>query len=180
MALDDDATLVIGAGNFFTAPVDTVPPADYTAPEVAWVNIGHTSLEDIFSTTSEGGEKTTLATLQNSSLRTKYSKRVETFNIVVQQFDAETLKLYYGSNASTLAGGEIGVPEDPVATQKAFLAVFIDGDNHFGLYVPKADILRGDDFEVADTESLNGLQLAITALKSGANDYTYAVTPMGA
>jgi hypothetical protein len=168
----------VGAGNFFTAPVDTAIPADLSAPEVAWENVGHTSLEDIFSVTSDGGDATTIGTLQNKSLRTSYSARTETFAFTLQQFDAAGLKLYYGSNASVGAGGEIQVPATPIPTTKAFLAVFTDGANEFAFYAPKAEILRSDDLSIADTESLAGLPIGVKPLASGSNQWTYAVTPL--
>lgn len=179
MALDDTATLVIGSGNYFTAPVDTALPVDLLAPEVAWVNAGHTSLEDILSIASEGGEATTIGTLQNNSLRTKYSARTETIAVTLQQFDKASLKLFYGSNAVENADGTLGVPEHPVPTTAAFLAIFVDGENVFALYAPKAELYRADDLSISDTESLAGLPIGVKPLKSGSNTWTYAVTPLG-
>lgn len=180
MALNDAATLVIGSGNYFTAPTDTALPADLGAITTPWVNVGHTSLEDIFSITSDGGEATTIGTLQNKTLRTSYSARTETMAVILQQFDAAGLKLYYGSNAPTLADGTIGVPTNPTPTTCAFLAVFVDGANKFAFYAPKAEIFRNDDLSLSDTESLAGLPLGVKPLQSGTNAYTYAVTPLAA
>jgi hypothetical protein len=179
VAVNDAATLVINTGNYLTAAVDTPLPADLRAPGIDWTNVGHTSLEDILSLSSEGGEATILGTLQAKSLRTKYSKRTESMTFTLQQFDSAALKLYYGANAPTLADGSIGVPEEPEATVKAFLAVFIDGDNEFAFYAPKAEIIRADDVELSDTESLAGLPLSVTPVVSGSNTWTYSVTPLG-
>lgn len=186
MALNDDATLVIGSGNYLTNDIGTALPADLLLPNAGivdpaplWENVGHTSLEDIFSITSEGGEATVIGTLQNTSLRTKYSARTETMAIVLQQFDKPALKLFYGSNAPELADGTIGVPDQPVPTTCAFLAIFVDGDNIFAFYAPKAEIYRGDDLSISDTESLAGLPIGVKPLKYGTNNWTYAVTPLG-
>lgn len=185
MALNDNATLVVNTGNFLTAAVDAAIPVDLRAPDpLIWENVGHTSLEDIFGVTSEGGEATTLGTLQNKSLRTKYSTRQETFTFSLQQFDTPALKLFFGSNAPNItvptgAAPMIGVPTNPVPTVKAFLAVFIDGNNEFAFYVPKAEIYRGDDMSISDTENLAALPLSVKTLQSGTNSYTYAVTPLG-
>ena len=180
MALNDNATLVIGAGNYFTAVVGTVKPVDLLAPPVAWSNVGHTSLEDIISMTSEGGEATTIGTLQNKTLRTKYSDRTEAINFTLQQFDEAGLKLYYGSNMVDDDDDMLGVPSNPTPTQVAFLAVFVDGLNHFGIYAPKAEIFRSDDLAVGDTESLAGLPLAVRPLQHSTNTWTYKITPLGA
>lgn len=186
MALDETATLVVGSGNYFTNDVGTALPADLLDPNGGivdpapkWENVGHTSLEDIFSVTSEGGEATVIGTLQNSSLRTKYSARTETIAITLQQFDKASLKLFYGSNAVENADGTIGVPENPTPTTKAFLAIFVDGENHFAFYAPKAEIYRADDLSISDTESLAGLPIGVKPLKNGTNTWTYAVTPLG-
>ncbi len=179
MALNDNATLVIGAGNYFTAVTGTALPADLLSPEVAWENVGHTSIEDILAISSEGGEATVLSTLQNKTLRTKYSSRSETLAFTLQQFDEKSLKLFYGSNAPTLADGTIGVPTEPVPTTCAFIGIFVDGSNVFAFYAPKAEIYRGDDLAIADTESLAGLPLGVKPLQLGTNTWTYAVTPLG-
>jgi hypothetical protein len=180
VALNDDATLVIGAGNFFTAAVNTAIPADLAAPGVAWENVGHTSLEDIFASESEGGEATTLGTLQNKTLRTKYSDRIESFTFTLQQWDEDSLKLYFGSNATIIDGATdiLAVPTSPEPTTAAFLAVFIDGSTKFGLYMPKAELFRGDDLSLSDTESLAGLPIKVKPVQYSSNTWTYGVTPL--
>lgn len=180
MAVNDDAVLVIGSGNYFTAPVGTALPIDLKAPEVAWEAVGHTSLEDIFNTTSEGGEPTVIGTLQKKTLRTTYSPRSDTLGFTLQQFDEPGLKLYYGSNMVTNPDGTLGIPESPTPTICAFLAVFIDGDNIFAFYAPKAEIYRSDDPEFSDTESLAGLPLGVKPVVHNTNTWAYAVTPLAA
>lgn len=182
MALDNNATLVIGAGNYFTTPyVEVSPealPSDLSAVGAPWEAIGHTSLEEIFNISSEGGDPTTLGTLQNRALRTRYSDRIETISFTLQQFDEAGLKLYFGSNATIGADGEVQVPQSPEPTVVSFLAVFVDGSNYFAIYAPKAEIFRGDDLSAGDTESLAGLPLTVKPLVHGSNTWAYAVTPL--
>lgn len=182
MALNDDAVFSVGTGRFYTAAVGTAAPTDLLAPGAGWSEVGHTSLEDIISITSDGGDATTLGTLQNKTLRTTYAPRVETLAITLQQWDAPALKLYYGANADEIAADSpfLGVPQNPTPTQVAFLAVLRDGDNVFAFYAPKAEVFRGDDLDISDTESLAGLPLSVKPLQNGANDWAYAVTPLGA
>lgn len=179
MSLNDAATLVIGSGNYLTAVTGTALPADLKAPGNAWENVGHTSLEDIFSISSEGGDASTLGTLQNRTLRTKYSTRTDSLKFTLNQFDTKSLKLYYGANAPELANGLIGNPLNPVPTVCAFLGIFIDESKVFAFYAPKAEIFRADDVAAGDTETLVGLPLSVKPLQHSTNDFTYAVTPLG-
>lgn len=180
---DDSAVLSVGGGKFYTATYNaTTPvalPADLLAPGVSWTEIGHTSLEDIFTVSSEGGDATTIGTLQNRSLRTKYSARTETFAFTLQQFDEAGLKLYYGSNATIGSAGQVQVPTNPTPTLCTFLVVFQDGDNEFAFYAPKAEVFRNDDLSIADTESLAGLPIGVKPLAHSTNAWAYAVTPLG-
>lgn len=180
MTILDDAVLTVGDGNFLIAVTDTTIPGDLTAPGAAWKNVGHTSIEDIFSVSSEGGDATNVSTLQNRTLRTRYSTRNDTFTFTLNQFDYDSLKLYYGKNMVDINedGTLMGVPTSAQPYIGAFLAVFIDGENVFAFYAPKAEIYRNDDLSIADTESLAGLPLGVKPLQSGSNDYTYAITPL--
>ena len=186
MAIKDGATLVINTGNYFMAEVGTAAPADLLQPGAEWENVGHTSLEDILALTSEGGEATTLGTLQAPQLRMAYSNRSETMRVVLQQFDGPSLKLFFGSNMKATAEDARfhGVPSKPNATKAAFMAIYIDGANVFALWAPSVEVLRGDDFEISDTESLVGLPLDIKPMfytPSGsqtANAWTWALTPI--
>lgn len=184
MAIQDGSTLVINTGNYFLAPVGTEAPADLLAPGKVWENVGHTSLEDIFSLTSDGGEATVLGTLQSKSLRTSYSSRTETMRFTLQQFDSASLRLFFGRNMKETNDERfLGVPQSPQPTQVAFLAVFIDGENMFSFYAPKVEILRGDDMELSDTESLAGLPLDVkpmiyTPPAGVANTWAWAVSPI--
>jgi hypothetical protein len=146
---------------------------------VAFDEVGHTSLENVFSMTSEGGEATVIGTLQNKNLRTTYSPRTETIGFTLEQFDEAGLKLFYGSNATVGANGEIQVPVNPVPTICTFLVVFKDGESEFAFYAPKAEIYRGDDLAIGDTESLAGMPLAVKPMIHGTNEWAFAVTPLG-
>lgn len=173
MALDNTAILKVGTGNFYTAAVGTAQPTNILAPGNPWANMGHTSLEDILNSASEGGEQTTLSSLQNRNLRSSVAARTETFNINLLQFDSESLKLFYGANATVDPDGGVEVPMEPVPEERAWLFVFRDGDRVGGLYAPKASFFRGDDFSVTDTESLSRLNLRITPLAVDGNDFAF-------
>lgn len=175
MALLDAAVFKVGTGHFYTAPVGTALPADLNAPGASWTEVGHTSVEDILSASSEGGEATTHRSLQSSALRVTYSPRSETWNFNILQFDTASLRLYFGQNASIDANGNVLVPDNPQPTERAFLIVFHDGYNMMGVYAEKASIFRGDDFNFGDIENLSQLSLAVKPLvvAGKASPYTF-------
>ena len=178
--LNDAATLKIGSGHFYRAAVDTAPPTNL-ATLTGWDEIGHTSLEDILAFSSDGGDATTLGTLQKPVLKTAYSPRTESFTFNLAQFDMESLKLYFGSNMASIDGGTsewLGVPLTPAPTNSAFLLVLTDGVVSIGLYAPKAELYRADDMSFSDTESLQSLPIQVKPVASGSNTYAYAWLPL--
>ena len=176
MTIDNTAVLKVGTGHFYTAPVGTALPADLRNPGGTWTEMGHTSIQDILSASSEGGETTTLRSLQNKTLRQTVAARTEAFVMNLLQFDTAGLKLYYGSNAA-IVSGNVRVPSNPVPTEVAWLVVFYDGQTTAGIYAPKVSILRSDDLSVADTENLAQLSLKVTPLNYGSNDWPFEWIP---
>lgn len=177
MAFQDDAVLKVGNGSFYTAPVDTPRPTDLTDVGIEWTNMGHTSLEDILSSTVEGGERTQLGSLQKRSLKTSVSGRSESFQVNLLQFDNDSLSLYYGSNAVINGSGDVEIPEAPVAAERAWLFLFFDGTVVGGIYAPKASFIAADPFSISDTESLSQLPLTVTPLVSGERTSAYSFIP---
>lgn len=163
MALLESAVLKPNTASFFKAPTGTAKPADLKTPGVEWENLGHTTFENILTTSSEGGETSTLRSLQTQQLRVSTTPRTESFQINLLQFDEDSLQLYYGANA-VIDGEEIEVPSDPQPTECAWLAVLYDGEKVAGYYAPKASIFRAEDIAISDTESLAQLPLQVTPL----------------
>lgn len=177
MALDNAAVLKVGTGHFYTATVGTALPTDLRNPSGSWTEIGHTSAQDILAAGSEGGDTTTLRSLQNATLRQSIAPRTEAYTMNLLQFDAAGLKLYYGSNAVVDGNGHVQVPSNPIPTEVAWLVVFYDGQTTAGIYAPKASIIRSDDLSISDTENLAQLSLKVTPLNNGANDYAIVWLP---
>ena len=181
MAINDNSTLVVKTGRFYTAPVGTAAPTDLKKLDKAWVEMGHTSLDDILAWATEGGEPTTLGSLQSPSLRTSSSARTESFTTALLQWDAATLPFYFGSDMALIPGSEVfmGVKSRPTSIRKAFLVVFEDGENRFAVYAPSAEIARGDDLSIDSTEELASLPIKITLQNYEGNDWAFAITPIG-
>ena len=172
MAIDNTAVLKVGTGHFYTAPVGTAIATDLRNPASPWTEVGHTSIQDILAGSSEGGDTTTLRSLQNKTLRQTIAARTEAFVMKLLQFDHPGLLLYYGSNAAIVAGN-VRVPSNPVPTEVAWMVVFYDGQSTAGIYAPRVSIFRADDLTVADTENLAQLSLKVTPLNYGSNDWPF-------
>lgn len=168
MALNADSILKVGTAAFYTADIGTPKPTLTGAegPSEPWEHMGHSSIDEILTSSSEGGERVPLPTLQaQSGARFSVSARTDTFTINLHQFDEKSLKLYYGANAVVNADGSIDIPTSPIATESAWLFMFRDGNRVGGLYAARASIIRADDFSINDTESLARLSLAVTPME---------------
>lgn len=184
MAINDQSTLVVKTGRFYVHDVGTPAPTDLSRSALeteGWEEMGHTSLEDILSWATEGGEATTLGSLQSPSLRQTTSARTESFTTTLLQWDEKTLPFYFGGNMELIPGSDIfmGVKSSPAPVTKAFLVVFEDGQNSFPVYAPSASIGRGDDLSIDSTEDLAGLPISITLLNHEGKDWAFAVAPIG-
>lgn len=178
MALNDAATLVVGKAHYFTAEPGTAKPADYTSISGGWEEIGHTDIDEVLGTSSEGGDVTVLGTLQNRSLRTSKSRQTDAFSLTLQQFDVPALRLYHGANATVGPDGAFRVPGTPVPTRKAFLAVLWDGENVLPIYAPLTEISRGEDVDLSNPDELAGLPLSIQPLNYEGNEWPYEFGPI--
>ena len=184
MAINDTSTLVVKTGRFYVNEVGTAAPTALDRASLltaGWEELGHTSLEDILSWATEGGETTTLGSLQSPSLRQTTSARTESFTTTLLQWDAATLPFYFGGNMELIEGSDIfmGVKSAPESIRRAFLVVFEDGQNRFPVYAPAASIGRGDDLAIDSTEDLAGLPIQISLLNHEGNDWAFAVAPIG-
>ncbi|MDS2171610.1 hypothetical protein Q7C18_02760 [Nesterenkonia sp. CL21] len=177
MALADDAVLKVGIGHFYTAPVGTPRPTDLANIGPEWEHMGHTSLEDILSSNVEGGERTQLGSLQRRALKTSVSGRTESFTINLLQFDTDSLQLALGSNARINDDGDIEVPETPVATERAWLFLFFDGETVGGIYASRASFIAAESISISDTESLTQLPLEVTPMSDGDSTSPYRFIP---
>ncbi|MDU6694318.1 MAG: hypothetical protein E6451_10980 [Enterococcus faecalis] len=189
MAIIDSKSLVVDGMHFFTAEVDTVV-SDADLKTIAkgvqtdgaitlskWEDLGHTSLDAPLKLTTEGGEVTTLGSLQNHALRTRTSDKIRSLEIDSVQFDEETIKMFLGAN--TLKEANL-LWEQTKATpvQKAFLGVAVDGDGLFVIHGPKVDITANGDLDASNAEELAKLPLKFTFLKSDKAKGAFAITPV--
>lgn len=160
MALDDDKALVAAVGYVYTAAPGTAAPSADDLDNVAdfelwsgtnseWKLTGHTSRDDLPEFGFEGGEKEVRGTWQRKRVREVESGDpvVDSVTVILQQFDADALELYYGENASSTPG-EFGVSGKFEPVERAILIVLVDGDARLGFYAPNASISRDESIEL--------------------------------
>lgn len=174
MALDNDAVLKISTAHFYTAPVGTPIPSGGTVSE-PWEEMGHTPLTDILAIAFEGGDVSTLGSLQNPELRTARTPRTATVNMSILQWDKPGRLLYLGANAMEDSAGRLGPAANPDPTKTSVYILIEDGSNFMDIVFPSTEIIGAGDLSLADTESLAALPLAITPLRRDANTAPYYV-----
>lgn len=175
MALTDGAVLVPGIGHIFTGTVGSATKwalSDLTAFAAntatvpsGWVNLGHTSIDNVLVFGQDGGDTTVKGSWQNASLRTVItSQTIDSFVVKsLQVMDNTILTLYYGGGDVATAN-EFHWPDSPAAQNKAVTVVMLDGSTPIALWCPQASILRADAADIASDDFMD-FPLKFTILK---------------
>jgi hypothetical protein len=178
VALLDDAVLIPGTGEMWTAPANTAMPTTLTAPEAPWANLGHTSREDGLTITRDGGDSEVIGTWQNPSLRERREPTTFAITAYAHQVDNEVLSMYFGPGDTTVAG-QFGVTSAVATVERAMYIRIIDGTNEAGLYIPRVSISSEDDVEV-DVEGFLAFPIRMTVLQvTGSNLMTWLGAELG-
>ena len=126
-------------------------------PSNGWLNIGHTSRNDMPEFGFDGGDTEIKGTWQKKRLReiATGDPVADYVTIHLEQWDKDSLELYYGEDAAGTPG-VFGVNGEFVPLEKALLVIIVDGDVKLGFYAAKASIKREDaiDLPVDDFGSL--------------------------
>lgn len=158
---------VVGDLYGFDVEVDGSAEVTVTEKQKAsgWEPIGHTAADELPELGYEGGESEAKPTWQKKNLRNVSTEApVDYVTVKAQQFDAETLELYYGKNASRVAN-VFGV-DDPSSdgVEKAFQIVMVDGDFKIAFSAAKATVGRDESISLA-TDDFATLPLRATFVK---------------
>lgn len=179
MTFSDSAVAIISTARFYTGTVAATKPTNYLIPGVAWTDLGHTSIDNVFACQSEGGEVTVLGTLQSELFQSTTTPRIDSFAITSVQLDLDTYKMYFGDNGTQDGTTKLfAVPNSPVPVSKAFLGVFTAGTKAFAIHADKAEIKRGDDLDFGEKNSIAGLPLLVTPLSYNGASSNWGITPL--
>lgn len=174
---NDEAVVKVAVARFYGAPVGTERPADLRDVGVEWNSFGHTTLENIVDLSYEGGERSSIPTLQNPAVRENISDVVESFGVNLLEWTKDSFELYYGSNVVLLDDGAVEIPTKPQLSEQAFLMVIEDGDRMGGFYAARSSAFRNAAVAVADTTSLSSLPVKFTALTNDGAKTALTVIP---
>lgn len=177
MALNDNAVVLPAVGYIYVAAVDTASPTpaaieafDPTVGLAGWVQIGHTSRDDLPVFGFDGGDAETLGSWQNASLRrvtTEVAQDFVTFNAL--QLDETVLSYYYGVTNPGSTVGKFDVATSSVSgIETAMVIVIVDGAATVGFHASKVSLGREDSIELAIDEFV-AVPLRASILKSGSN-----------
>lgn len=180
MALDDNALFTAAVGYVYISPVGTgtkPTPADIAAfdpatglPGTGWIDLGHTSRDDLPEFGYEGGDTETRGTWRSAALREVITEAaVDYVSLKLHQFDEEGLSLYYGvANGSTVKGEFAVNDAATTTTDRSLCIVMVDGDVNIAFYSRKSGIRRDDSVSLA-VDEFSVLPLRATFLKDGVN-----------
>lgn len=178
MALDDNAVIIPGQGHVFFAPAGTPQPDDLDVPGYPWTDIGHTSSDNNFKITKDGGDSNILGTWQNPALRERRDPVVYALTFNLLQISNEVLSLYFGGGDASVSGS-FGVSLTPKPQERALFVQIVDGDITVPLYVPKVSVASDDDVE-ADVEKFLEFPVRATILGvTGGNLMNWLGTDLG-
>lgn len=170
MALDDTKVVNVSGGQFYlnttstaATPITTVP-TDLKNPGTGWEDFGHTSLDDILGFDQEGGDASTLGTLQSPNLITRFAAITDSITFTLEQWDENAYKAYFGANVVDVNGDGTfwGINKTPTQVQGALLIVLWSGDFVLPVMAPLATVYRGDAISVGGTDELAGLPITVT------------------
>lgn len=132
-----------------------------------WVNVGHTSRDDLPEFGFDGGKKQMRGTWQRKRLRdVDAADPVEdSLKFTLEQFDKNSLELYFGEDAAD-TNGVFGVSGDFNPVEKSVFVVLVDGDARVGFYASKAEISRDASIKMP-LDNFAGLPVKATFLNYG-------------
>lgn len=149
MSVDVTKKFIPGHGTLFIAPPGTAigatPLASFTLTgpgPTGWENLGHTSKDNLFAFSRDGGDKTVLDSYMADGISTVYDSVQWALGVNPIQIDKNALDLAFGGNFD-VDGGYI-VPASNVGLNKALVLLLTDGTANMLFYIPNTNVAIGD------------------------------------
>lgn len=157
LAINDNSLVIPGKGTLFVGDKNAPLPSDGIAAfkdinkasigtGSVFYNLGHTSSENLFSLTPDGGDATTLRTWLRESVKTIYDDISWAIAGKSVQWDQDTLQFIYNGWADADGKGTI-VGAAKKSLERSLVLIAGDGDSPLGFYLPNVSIsFDGDGF----------------------------------
>lgn len=176
--LDSTKVRKISTGYFFWDETGTRElPATVTRKaleDAGFTNLGHTSLEDIMIGNAEGGERSTLGSLQDKNLRVDVAAKSYSYTVKFHQWDEVILKLAFGGNAK-VEEGKVFIPETSHVSRGSWVAVFEDGNEKLFFYAKRCSAIGEAAPGITNTTSLTELPVVFTPQKPEGEEHIMVI-----
>ncbi|MGZ3380403.1 MAG: phage tail tube protein [Isosphaeraceae bacterium] len=153
-----------------TATGGVSPAVTVTTSQAAngWFNIGHTSREKMPDFGFSGGEYKLKGTWQRKRLKLVQDNAIpaDFIKLELEQWDRESLSLYFGDDAANDTAGIFGVDGNFVPVERALLVIIVDGSYKVGFYAPKTAITRDGEIKLP-LDDFAALPIKATFLNMG-------------
>lgn len=174
MAADDAPVLVPGTGYIYVADPGTVPPdlkagfdpkdtSKWGPTGLTWKSVGNTSLDNGIEMSVDGDDPEVLGSWQNKSLKTTDPGKTYAVTINLEDFTAESYRLYYGTPKGLDSKGFFSIPSSPAAQNRALLIVAVDGGKAVVWHYPKTSIIGTDAVKI-DPAALTEMPVKATVV----------------
>ncbi|MFD8318919.1 phage tail tube protein [Kitasatospora purpeofusca] len=189
MADEITPVLVPGTGYIYVATVGTEAPelvANFDPKDPSkwgeevktlWKSIGNTSLDNGIEMASEGDEPEVLGSWQSKSLKTTNPAKKYSVTINLEDFTAESFKLYYGTSKGLTDAGLFEIPTNPAAQDRALLIVAVDGEKACVWHYPKVSIIGADAISI-DPAALSEMPVKATVVAKDQSTPLGTVSPV--
>lgn len=144
---------------------DLVSASKKTAALTAWKPIGHMSSETGLKIAKTGGELSTKSTLQVEKFRVKSTSIEWSAEGALVQFDEDSIKRFFGINATVDANGYVNAPTAPKPEELALLMIARDADMALVMGGRKVAVVGNGDFTPTNKDGFIEMPLKFTFLQ---------------
>ena len=144
------------SGGVLVAPVGTTRPTSYSAPyDAAYSSVGYVSTDGV----TESSERATevIRAWGGDKVRTVQTEYGTTLSLtLIESRNAETLKLVFGEDNVSVAGGEVTIKRNSkVLPHRQFIIDMLDGENSRHLDVGYGQVTEVGDISYVDGEAIS-------------------------
>ncbi len=169
----------VAGGYFFTAPVGTTLPTNYTSTlDSAFVNCGFLTDEGITSSMDASADNFT--DLNGDDIATANSSRTRTLGLQFAEMNEASLKEVFGQSNVTTADNMITVKHNntEMPERSIVLELVLRDSRRWRRVIPKAKVTSWEDMSIVST-SLVTLPVSYTMYSDSSGEFIYDYIQQG-